>query len=140
MPTEELEPETLARANERLPRILGKPTPEEYAEKIRQAADQQVATYGTLQAGRADQCPSCEVQLTRTGRNRLSDCGHMRWTVKGWTAKEEAPASQPQPAGKLSREQMQTFDTLLAARDETRAAYLSAQEVFEAFRDEITAK
>jgi|SRR5580692_3718247 hypothetical protein len=37
----------------------------------------------------AAMCPECipPKWLTRIGKNRLSDCGHMRWTQKGWQAK-----------------------------------------------------
>jgi hypothetical protein len=66
--------------------------------------------------------------LHKTPRAKRSDAGKPR---------QPKPAA---PEGKLSKAQMNRFDELLAARDEAKTAYLSAQEVFEAFREEITAK
>jgi hypothetical protein len=42
--------------------------------------------------------------------------------------------------GKLSREQVNQLDALIAAREEAKAAYIEAQEAYQAYLAEITAK
>ena len=61
------------------------------------------------------------------------------------TRKKRADAGKPrppkaeQPAGKLSREQVDTLDTLVAARDQAANRYLDAQKAYADFLQEITA-
>jgi hypothetical protein len=95
------------------------------------------------------ECPECHHGLTRTGKNRLSDCGHMRWTQKGWQAKWEKPQKSPDTVltepGYLTQSQRQTIADLMneyhakwinhaVAFKDREAAELNLQ----AYLDEIT--
>jgi hypothetical protein len=65
----------------------------------------------------------------------------MRWTVKGWAAKEQPANSKPAaPAGKLSKEQVEKLDHLIEVREHASDAYLAAQQAYTDFLEEITAR
>ena len=61
-------------------------------------------------------CEVCKKQITRRGKNRLSDCGHMRRSKGTWVPRESKPEpKQPDaPAGALSETQVAKLYDLIA--------------------------
>jgi ribosomal protein L37AE/L43A len=92
-------------------------------------------------------CSSCGARIVRTGRNRLSDCGHMRMSGGGWVPREERPKPEVEkttPCAVLTKEQRRELDSRVGgmirayqAMEKATAESDRAQAYYEAYLDEL---